>query len=452
MGLLCLAFVVYGSLAPFSFRSLSIREARDEFQRVLDRPLHFESRSDVVVNVLLMVPVSFCLMGAMGVDRTRWLALGDAVLVLPLCVGTSFAVEFAQVFLPNRISALEDIVTQSAGAVAGVFLWCVAGQKLTDVARRVWAPSLPVRLDARLLPAYLLLLALVHLVPLDLITSPVDLYRKFKHGLINLVPFRCESADVFGYAEGRLIETFYFFLLGLMLPGLPWAIWRDRKQVARVLGWSLVLVAGVTGLKLLAASRAFDVTDLLLGTLACLIGWEVSLAVRQTASEGARRVIVSAGLWGGLALWLALVTFVTWQPFDWDLELGEERLRSLPLVPFVDALRGDPLNAFASLVQKLVLYLPLGVLVTTWRPTPARFAWVPALVCGAVVALTLEAGQLFLASRTATLTDVYIETAGAVLGSVITRRVCLSPESKPAAFDRLRSALPRTPMAWQTRS
>ncbi len=448
-GLLCAVFLVYGSLAPFSFRALGVQEAREEFARVLDRPLRFESRSDAVVNVLIMVPVAFFFMGAMGVDRARWLALGDLLLVLPVCAGLSFAIEFSQLFTTNRTSALEDIVAQIVGAVAGALLWCAAGQKLTAWARWVWSPPLPVRLDARLLPAYLLLLALVHVVPLDLITSPVELYRKFKNGMINLVPFRYPAEEAFAYAQGRLIEALYFFLLGLILPGLPWAFWRDRREVARVLGWSALLVAAVTGLKLLAASRSFDVTDLLLGTAACVLGWAVSLALRPLVREARGRWVVGFVRCGGLVLWLALVTFVTWQPFDFDLGIGEGRLRRLPLIPFVDVLRGDELNAFAHLVQKLVLYLPLGVLVTTWKPEPARLAWLPALIVGGLVALALEAGQLFLVSRTAGLTDVYVEAAGAVLGGVIARRMCVSEMPAIAGAVRpLRSPAVRRKMAW----
>ena len=40
-------------------------------------------------------------------------------------------------------------------------------------------------------------------------------------------------------------------------------------------------------------------------------------------------------------------------------------------------------------------------------------------------ALALEAGQLVLISRTASLSDVWIETAGAVVGSWIARRLCV---------------------------
>lgn len=425
LGLSCLAFLVYGSLAPFHFRDLSIEKAVIDFQLLLDNPLQVPSRSDAVINVLLLIPAAFFLMGAMGVDRPSRFALGDAVLVLPVCLFTSVAVEFAQQWVPNRTASVEDILAQVVGTFLGAGLWVAVGQQVTDWARWVWKPSEPVGLDARLLPAYLFLLAFVHLAPFDLSPSPVEWYRKYKQGLVNLVPFVNLAQDHYSYLQGRLISGLYFFLLGVLLPGLPWTFWRDWREAGRVFGWTFALVASITGLKLLVATRGFDVTDVLVGTLLAYVGWLISMGVRRTSSDSGWWWTVRLGSCFGLLAWISLVTFVTWQPFEVNEDVAGERWAALPLIPFVDALQGDPLNAFASLVQKFVLYLPLGALVTTWRPTPSRFTWVPALLCGLGVSVILEAGQLFLPARTATLTDVYVQTFAAVLGSVITRRLCV---------------------------
>src|SRR5262249_31589102 len=125
-----------------------------------------------------------------------------------------------------------------------------------------------------------------------------------------------------------------------------------------------------------------------------------------------------------LAAWLALAVFATWQPFDFDPDLADSRLAGVSFVPFADLWHGDELLALRGGVEKLVLYLPLGARLTRWRPGAGRLAWAPALVVGFLIALGLEAGQLVLASRTAALSDVYVEAAGALLGSVVTRRLC----------------------------
>jgi glycopeptide antibiotics resistance protein len=115
------------------------------------------------------------------------------------------------------------------------------------------------------------------------------------------------------------------------------------------------------------------------------------------------------------------VTFVTWQPFDFDLALAESRVGGLTLLPFY-LWQGSELFALENVVQKAVLYLPLGVL-TTWRGVPGRRTWLPTLL-SALIGLALGVGQLILISRTASVSDVYVQTAGAVLGSIITRHLC----------------------------
>ena len=124
-----------------------------------------------------------------------------------------------------------------------------------------------------------------------------------------------------------------------------------------------------------------------------------------------------------LVAWLALAVFVTWQPFDLDWELAGPRLAAVSFVPFADLWQGNELIALHGVIEKLVLYLPLGAILTSWQPAHTRFAWLPGLVMGFLIALVLEAGQLVLSSRTAALSDVYVETAGALLGGLITQRI-----------------------------
>jgi glycopeptide antibiotics resistance protein len=106
--------------------------------------------------------------------------------------------------------------------------------------------------------------------------------------------------------------------------------------------------------------------------------------------------------------------------------------------------QGSELFALENVVQKAVLYLPLGVLLTTWRGLPGRLTWVPTLLVAALIGLTLEAGQLILIRRTASVSDVYVQTAGAVLGSIITRRLCAKSGRLVAEASPAERAGPRT--------
>ena len=421
LGLGFLAFVLYGSWVPFTFVSMPLEQAVEQFQKVLAEPVRLESRSDWVANILLMIPAAFCLMGALGADRPRAGWVGDVVLVLPVCVCVSVVAEFGQLFLPGRVSSLNDIVAQGVGTVIGAVLWGLCGQPMTLWARRFWQGRDPSAVESRLLPAYLVMLAAVYLVPLDLTLSPAEIYHKFKEGRINLIPFLLPTIDPFSYIQKSILNVIYFGVLGLLLVGLPGRRWRDRRHLGWVLGCAILFVALLNGVKLLVASRGFDSTDVVVQSLAVVVGWRLRLSLHDRDSSAFAGPTSSACRICLLGLWLVLLAFVTWQPFDFDPSLAEPRLEALSLLPFADLRLGQELLALQNVVEKMMLYLPVGMLLTTWKPTASRLTWLPALVVGFLIALIFEAGQLVLVSRTASLSDVYVETAGVVLGSLLLR-------------------------------
>jgi VanZ family protein len=425
LGLGFLAFVLYGSWVPFRFVALPLDQAIAQFKDVLTEPVRIESRSDWVANILLMIPAGFSLMGALGADRPRGAWLGDTFLVIAVCLCISVLAEFGQLFIPGRFSSLNDIVAQGVGCLLGAALWGLSGQSITLWSRQFWHGSGPATREAHLLPAYLAALLVLYLLPLDLSLSPAQVYHKFKDGHINLVPFLSPRNDPYAYAQRTILNVVYFAALGLLLGGLPGQRWRDHRQVGWVLGWAIVFVGFLNGLKLLVASRSFDVTDVVVEVLAVVCGWRIRLFLRDRDRPGFAGL--ASPVWRGclLGAWLSLLAFVTWQPFDLDFGLAGERLKGLSVLPFADLRLGKELLALQNEFEKLILYLPLGILLTSWSPHSHRLFWLPTLLIGFLVALTLEAGQLVLVSRTASLSDVYVETAGAVLGGFITRHACL---------------------------
>jgi glycopeptide antibiotics resistance protein len=129
--------------------------------------------------------------------------------------------------------------------------------------------------------------------------------------------------------------------------------------------------------------------------------------------------------YGVLCGWLALLVFVEWQPFNFNLSpsaaLG--RLRAVSLVPFSDYQGSDYLQAFDQICSKTALYLPVGaILAWLWRGTKWGSSSIAAVSAGLALTTLLEAGQLFLPTRFASVTDVLIETFGVWLGFITARR------------------------------
>src|SRR5207253_3183543 len=120
-----------------------------------------------------------------------------ALIVVPTCTLLSASMEFAQLYFPPRVTALNDIVAESLGGLVGTAAWLVAGQYLTVRLRRWWSALGAEGEMGPLLPLYLLLLGAISLLPLDLTLSPADLYRKYKEGRVQLVPFVGGVGDLF---------------------------------------------------------------------------------------------------------------------------------------------------------------------------------------------------------------------------------------------------------------
>jgi VanZ family protein len=412
--------VVYGSLVPFQYRPVPWDEAIERFRHLPYLQLGIQSRSDWVANLLLFIPQAWLLLAALTVDR-RWFWRVPAVLVVvPLCFGFALLIEFTQIQFPPRTTSINDIIAETLGAVVGSCLWLWAGQRTIDWVRGVWCAAGRQGLAAHLLPGYLFFLLLVHVMPLDLTISPVELYHKYKQGRITLVPFT-------GYPSAQdaslkiLTQLLYFAPLGLLLSFLKtdWVRRADRWQVVLLLGG---LSAGLCELaQLVVFTRYSDVTDVLIGAVAVLLGWWLGLyrAVWQPVLRQPGFVAVA------LLMWTAVAVILEWWPLQFltDMEQIAQRAAAVRWVLFADYYAGSDYNAFTQLLRKTLLFLPLGALLALGVFVPERGHGIaPAVLVGLLASAILEAGQLALPGRFASFTDVLVETTGAWLGAVLARR------------------------------
>jgi VanZ family protein len=274
------AFIAYGSFVPFHFHTRPLGEAWDTFCWVMQTRWRVESRSDLLANVLLGVPLGFCLLGARRVDRPGH---GDAVwagLVLwPGCVAFAALVEFAQLYFSGRTSAATDVLAQGIGAAVGMAGWVLAGPWLTDAARRVWADPRAGGPAGRLLLAGLGLVALMQLLPLDLSASPYAARKRFRHGDVILVPFaewHAPNADHARLVLTWLAQAVLFAPAGLLLARLPGRVWRRWYGLPVVVGFGLG-VGLLTEAGQVLVSRGPSGTDVLVGAAGFTAGWAVGV-------------------------------------------------------------------------------------------------------------------------------------------------------------------------------
>jgi glycopeptide antibiotics resistance protein len=116
--------IAYLTLFPFRFDfATSIVFHRYPF--LLNTSVKLSTHTDLFLNVLLFVPFGFGLCAKLHKrGSSRWTSL---LLALAVGAGASYMVEFLQFYIPARDSGWLDVITNTAGSVAGFFLFELCG-------------------------------------------------------------------------------------------------------------------------------------------------------------------------------------------------------------------------------------------------------------------------------------------------------------------------------------
>lgn len=421
-GVAYLFFVIYGSLVPLIFRPMPWDRAIEAFKAIPFLELGIGSRADWVANLLLFIPLAFFWCGIIWPQKHPALRVLACLVVGMACIALAFAIEFTQLFFPQRTVSVNDIVAESLGGVLGVWLWWQTGARFSW-----WLGSLRMvrgiaGVAERLLVVYLLLLVGYNLLPLDLTLSPVELYHKWAEGRIWLVPF--------GAPYDNSAHMMYALLSDVAI-WIPAALlWKMAYRQPGSVMWIYVVAAAATIelLQLFVYSRVTDSTDIITAAIGGLIGLAL-MPKRQTRNGTTHEVKASAAafgmpmLWLAVIVWLGVIAIVFWYPFEFNFDRASvrERLITLKQVPFTAYYYGSEFRAITELMHKTGFMLPLGVLlgwITNLSSARVpRAAWHAIFVTLMVsVACTIEFGQLFLPAKFADLTDVMLEVLGGITG------------------------------------
>jgi VanZ family protein len=406
-----IAFAIYGSLLPFEVQPVPVAAAWDAFRVAMTSWPRRVSRSDVLANVLLFVPIGFALTGALVAGgRSRLAAAGAGLMALPLAAAISLLCEFLQMFARGRIPSNVDVGAQSVGTALGAVMFVVLGQALAQWIHETTRAEGNDRV-ARILGLFAFGWLFGNLAPFDITVDPGNLADRLQSGHIGLTFLQAPNTTAIRQLWDVVAEIVSAVPLGLLAIVIAARHFRSPLTGAILLGVSLVVA--VEAAQIFIKSHAAYATDALFGAIGVAIGAGAGrrLFATETRRLETSQLATAAMLMAGAAI--ALLFAYHWQPFDFtaDTELVRRKLARFSLIPFAAYSMGSYLNALKNVLVDLALSAPLGVslaLLSHRTSIPRRL--VSAMIAGGTVALyaVIELGQFLLPTRTPDVTDILI--------------------------------------------
>ncbi|WP_051114371.1 VanZ family protein [Methylobacter marinus] len=424
-GMVYLAFVIYGSLVPLDYRPIPSDVAWARIRQIRYLPLGIASRADWVANILLFIPLTFCWTGIVWHRSNLILKIIGSAIVWLVSVALCLAIEFTQLYFPPRTVSVNDILAESLGGVIGIMLWWMAGERLMN-----WLNQWHLARDEssrlkRILQAYVVLLFIYNVMPLDLTISPVELYHKWREGRVVLIPFGFQVADAFQLTYNLLTDVLIWVPVALLF------VLDEPNRRLQAFVWTLLCALLIELAQLFVYSRITDITDLITASVGAGAGiWLGTRLNKMFKPEKMAHTRVYAQpvpylFYGcaGFIVWSILLTVMFWYPFDFRIERDyvSVRLARFWDVPFTAYYYSTEFRALTELCKKIVFFMPLGGMVSVIAQAARHervgllLKWV-GFVSIAAVATGIELGQIALPGRSPNNTDIVIEIIGALLG------------------------------------
>jgi len=361
------ALIVYGSLYPFDFNSDSVNGS--VLQAVRELSWARAGRGDRISNVLLYLPLGFCLF--LWLD-TRWRRPLAVLVTALLGSALSFCIEVAQAYVSSRVPSLTDLTLNAIGTVGGAVLGIGWGTLVG------WM-HLPARVEkpdrdpsAALLIGLWLAWRFAPFVPmLDLAKLKAALHPLF-------------------HPQFEIGAVLMFLTFWLVVSQAVAALVSRAHSVEAV----LLLIASVLVGRLIVADQAFIPSEL----LALVLLLPLLVIVHRLIPAVRRTVLI-----GSMAV--ALV-FERLAPFDFTSARG-----TFDFWPFLGLFTSDFPRTLLTIDWILWcgnLFL-FGALFWVIREGKARFNFAAAVTLAAV--LVTEIMQMWLPGRSASITDPVLAIA-----------------------------------------
>ncbi len=425
--------IIYNTLIPFhfqySFNDLPLLLRRVDwipYQGTYSRI----SITDIVGNILLFIPFGFFL----------YMVLNDRGIPHPLLITVigsfilSAVIESVQLFIPERNTAMHDLINNTIGGTIGGIAAYFYMLALAKFVRKHFLELLNRKPFLLLLIIIGGLQAFAAAMPPMVSITVSDLKKSVKSA--NIIPFAYESiGKLFFHSPNQLDQMpFDWFdfaanVLFWIAPGyLLWLVyriyWRKKPYGSLLLfGLPLLYFPLLEFGQLFIVSRITDVNDIISGYLGVFLGFFAYRLLKPIRRKLYQKDEVNLLIVPLFFYWL-FILFAGFLPFDWTVapEIIQRDLTAENLLPFYAYFRKTSLWNIYDLANSTLYFLPISLYWSyKLRQKGSAFftIFVKTIVTGFFVGAVIEVSQIFSAVRIAEITDVLAYSIGGGLGTFL---------------------------------
>lgn len=429
-------FIFYGSLVPLHFNQLSVEQAVKLFSQLEKFDFHIINKSDWFTNFLLFMPVTYLLLFILKRPKNKLYRGLQLTMIVVILIGVSIGIEFNQLFISQRVSSFKDVFAQFLGILLSYVIYLFSRMSFIRLAHKLNHNRVQQKWLAYA-NVMIIVFIIYNLMPLDLSVSPVEIFKKWQAGRLNIIPFSSLSMRLDNYLFSIVSDIFIWATI-------TWFYLKSKLySPTQIIKKCMFFAFAIEAAQLFVLSRHTDITDIfsvIIGVSMCLklnttlTNNDASQlkahhnSVQQSASSSViyeikKRLLNAESLFIG---WCILLFFLTVFPLDiiQNKQLLVGKWQLFLSVPLETYWREGPLQALTQLLRKILLLIPLGILIMALcfkhKLKPANIVVFQILIVSYVFGL--EILQLLLANKTAVLSDSLLNLLGLLIGREVYMR------------------------------
>ncbi|OQY19918.1 MAG: hypothetical protein B6I36_02955 [Desulfobacteraceae bacterium 4572_35.1] len=404
--------LIYASLMPFTF-NVQVNLHQQLLYKFWSywpfNPFGRISGSDLLSNLVLYFPLGFLLTTYSALTKNRSTKI-TILTALAICFSLSMSIEFVQIFIVNRVSSATDLLLNSISGLCGATVGAYLGKRyfndFINWIQQRWHQW----------PLDIFTLLLIMLLCADAFAPflPTIKLSQVWHSL------KRSHIDPIG---GFSLHPWHWWLMIRILPvhllTIMLAFWNadDTRKGHWMQAACLTsgIVLGLELIKPMIATRDINVANVIASAIGAFMVLISGAWIRQLSRKNILNLAILCTF--------SYTLYLGWLPFNfnWNLQAAAHKLPTTikALLPLYDYAMGATLDHARLFVQNITLSAILIFLLRLRYHTFAnnRNRIYFALISGMLIGIMQEGGQLFMLSRTPSMTDIYCFMIGGYLST-----------------------------------